>query len=642
MKNVLIVDDEETLLLIIESRFEDYKDQFKVLTACNGKEAIDILESNVVDFVITDLNMPILDGIELLAHMSANYPTTPAIAMTAFSTPDVEAKLEKMGTLRIMDKPVDLDVLAHTVLEGLARSYQGGTLSCVSVSNFLQLINMEEKTCLVEAHSEGQKRGFFNFHQGELFDATCGDLKGEAACYEMIAWDNVQLYIKDPPKEKPKRRIKQKILSLVLEGLRLKDEAAIGEAEKSSEPKPDPEQTEAYAIDELNQELESLKQEAVQENKKEPPARQKPVKIVGQEQVEFIGRIFKIINSPRRHEELIPAVLKEVKAVIPFDFAAILAREKSRPEYLKVVELMAAGKTGISVNAYHAFKDSVFARALKQNKPIVLDDTGSLSAKIEKDFFATNGFSSCFIVPLVRDGAATDLLVLAAKKAGSLAGFQNMVAWIADGISFANQRQSLSAEIIKRKQALETIKRIGRALISLEFDIDRVLKISMEAVRITMNVEAGSLMLRASDELKVAHSFNTKVKTLKTFRLKIGQGIAGYVAAKGKPLIVNDTRKSAQFFPGIDKTTGFKTRSALCVPLVSQKKVTGVIQVLNKTDGDFIAGDEEFLQAIADSVSTAMEIANLYKQVVNKAEYEQDVRRTLQEFLVKESPKEKK
>ena len=638
MKNVLIVDDEETLLLIIESRFEEYNDQFKVLTASNGKEAIKILETNVVDFVITDLNMPILDGIELLAHMSANYPTTPAIAMTAFSTPEVQEKLEKMGTLRIMDKPVDLDVLAHSVLEGLARSYQGGTLTCISVSNFLQLINMEEKTCLVEVHSQGQKRGYLYFHQGELFDATCGDLKGEAACYEMIAWDNVELYLKDLPPNKTKRRIKQKILSLVLEGLRLKDEAAADDGGKSAKPKPDPEKTEAFAIDELNQELEQLKQEAVQETKKGPADHQEPVKIVGQEQVEFIGRIFKIINSPRRHKELIPAVLKEVKTVIPFDFAAILAREKSRPGYLKVVELMAADKTTISKNTYHSFQDSIFVKAFNQDAPTMIDDTASLSSTIEKDFFVKNKFASCFIVPLVRESSETDLLVLAAKKPGSLGGFQNMVAWIADGISFANQRQSLSAEIIKRKQALETIKRIGRALVSLEFDIDRVLKISMEAVRITMNVEAGSLMLRNADELKVAHSFNTEVKALKTFRLKIGQGIAGYVAAKGKSLIVNDTRKSPQFFSGIDKITGFKTRSALCVPLLSQKKVAGVIQVLNKTDGDFVAGDEEFLQAIADAVSTAMEIAGLYKKAINTAEYEKDVRRTLQEFLVKGTP----
>ena len=84
MKNVLIVDDEETLLLIIESRFEDYKDQFNVLTAPNGKVAIEILESNVIDFVVTDLNMPILDGIELLAYMSAKFPTIPAIAIINF------------------------------------------------------------------------------------------------------------------------------------------------------------------------------------------------------------------------------------------------------------------------------------------------------------------------------------------------------------------------------------------------------------------------------------------------------------------------------------------------------------------------------------------------------------------------------
>ena len=96
MKHVLIVDDEETLLLIIETRFEDYKDQFKVLTASNGKDAIRILESNVIDFVVTDLNMPILDGIELLAYTSANFPTIPAIAMMASSKSAVEDKLKKM------------------------------------------------------------------------------------------------------------------------------------------------------------------------------------------------------------------------------------------------------------------------------------------------------------------------------------------------------------------------------------------------------------------------------------------------------------------------------------------------------------------------------------------------------------------
>jgi GAF domain-containing protein len=73
----------------------------------------------------------------------------------------------------------------------------------------------------------------------------------------------------------------------------------------------------------------------------------------------------------------------------------------------------------------------------------------------------------------------------------------------------------------------------------------------------------------------------------------------------------------------------------LCVPLVSQKKVTGVIQVLNKKNGDFSDGDKDLLQAIADAASAAMEAARLYRQAVTMAANEQDVRRTLQGILSK-------
>ena len=139
-------------------------------------------------------------------------------------------------------------------------------------------------------------------------------------------------------------------------------------------------------------------------------------------------------------------MLKEIKTIIPFDLAAVLASEKSRPGHLKVVELMAGGKTAISKDTHYKYKGSVFAKALKKNAPIVIDDTVSLSGTLDKDFFIKNSYASCFIVPLVRNGSVTDLLVLAAKKTNSFGGFQNMVAWIADGISFANQRQSLSAE----------------------------------------------------------------------------------------------------------------------------------------------------------------------------------------------------
>lgn len=73
--------------------------------------------------------------------------------------------------------------------------------------------------------------------------------------------------------------------------------------------------------------------------------------------------------------------------------------------------------------------------------------------------------------------------------------------------------------------------------------------------------------------------------------------------------------------------------------MVSKKKVTGVIQVLNKIDGDFTSGDQDCLQAIADSLCTAMQAARLYRQAVKTAENEPDVRKTLKGFFAREGQK---
>jgi class 3 adenylate cyclase len=139
-----------------------------------------------------------------------------------------------------------------------------------------------------------------------------------------------------------------------------------------------------------------------------------------------------------------------------------------------------------------------------------------------------------------------------------------------------------------------------------------------------------------NNELELAVAFNTQLKSMKKFRLKIGQGIAGYVAARGEPIIVNDTAKSPHFFSGVDRHTGFTTRSALCVPMISQGKVIGVVEVLNRTNGDFTPNDEDLLQSIAASVSIAIENARLYRETVSMAEHERSLRRMFQKFVPKE------
>jgi len=121
VREVLIVDDEEPLLLTIADGLSIYKKYFNLHTATNGADAVKILKSApVIDLVVTDLSMPKMDGFELLAYMNRNYPKIPVILMTAFGTPKIEEIVSSMGVFRYLEKPLDINSVADNILEALS------------------------------------------------------------------------------------------------------------------------------------------------------------------------------------------------------------------------------------------------------------------------------------------------------------------------------------------------------------------------------------------------------------------------------------------------------------------------------------------------------------------------------------------
>lgn len=121
IREVLIVDDEEPLLLTIADGLSVYKKFFNLHTATNGADAVKILKSSpVIDLVVTDLSMPKMDGFELLAYMNRNYPKIPVILMTAFGTPKIEEIVSSMGVFRYLEKPLDINSVADNILDALS------------------------------------------------------------------------------------------------------------------------------------------------------------------------------------------------------------------------------------------------------------------------------------------------------------------------------------------------------------------------------------------------------------------------------------------------------------------------------------------------------------------------------------------
>jgi CheY-like chemotaxis protein len=616
MKNVLFVDDEETLLRIMVGRFEDYKDRFEVLTAGNGKEALEILELKTIDLVVTDLKMPVMDGVELLAHMSAIYPSIPAITVSAFCTPKIQKMLEKMGTLRVMDKPVNLDLLAQAVIEGLDYSDQGGSLSCVSLSSFLQIMEMEEKTCMLEVHGEGPLRGYLYMVQGELYDATCGVLQKDEAAYAMIAWDNVQLYIKDLPKEKPKKQIEKGLMSVVMEGLKRKDESNPVTESDSPEPASVREISEESLMADFDRALEGFEEEPVPPIYSKSITDQRPPEPKVADKVAFSDKIFKIMHSNPSENKLLRALMTELQSIVRVDLVVLMRPIKNKPRVFRIEDLIVDGSTSIHTGAVYSSQDSRIYEVVKQGSPLIITMNGSVSSDIDRQLFENHGIKSCLCVPILAGDTVSRILVLGAKRTANFSEAGGYVDWIASGFSMAMERNRLSSTVSKQKQALSAAHQIGLALVSRNYDIEKVLNLSMGHIRKIMNVEAGTLYVKEKDHLKIATMFNTKIDVVKKYRLKIGQGVAGYVAAKGKTMVENDNKKSSQFFLEIDKLTGFKTRSVLSVPLFSQRKVIGVLEVLNKIECNFDGVDETLLHSLADTLTLVLLRARLQKQTM--------------------------
>ena len=110
----------------------------------------------------------------------------------------------------------------------------------------------------------------------------------------------------------------------------------------------------------------------------------------------------------------------------------------------------------------------------------------------------------------------------------------------------------------------------------------------------------------STNELVLAYAASPDVENVLGVRIRPGQGVVGWVVRYNEDLIVPSTTLDARFFSGIDKQTGFVTRSILCVPVARAGLVLGAIEALNKTTGHFNDEDVVLLREIAAFIAECL------------------------------------
>jgi DNA-binding NarL/FixJ family response regulator len=221
---VLIVDDSVMLINYLQDFFKRYEDKFDFITANDGLEAIEILKNKTISLLVTDLEMPKIDGLRLLAYTNEYHPNIPCIIMSAHGTPKIIETLQP-DIIQFIEKPFTAEELAQAIMSALKRGLVNGSLSGISIASFLTMIQLEQKTCLCKVESPDNPKGFFYFKGGELYHAVCAGLKGVEAAIKMIQIEDATISFRKPPDREIPRGIKADLTALILEAVRLKDES---------------------------------------------------------------------------------------------------------------------------------------------------------------------------------------------------------------------------------------------------------------------------------------------------------------------------------------------------------------------------------------------------------------------------------
>jgi diguanylate cyclase (GGDEF)-like protein len=178
-------------------------------------------------------------------------------------------------------------------------------------------------------------------------------------------------------------------------------------------------------------------------------------------------------------------------------------------------------------------------------------------------------------------------------------------------------QQDEVAELKRQVERLSLFHEVGKALFST-LDLQKILQTIMEKISDLLQPDTWSLLMvdeKTRDlyfEIAIGHG----AENLKDVRLKMGEGIAGWVAEHGEAVLMPDVRRDSRFNPELAELMKTNTRSVVCVPIKGREQVLGVIELVNCIGKQsFSDEDIPILRSLADYAAIALENARYVQRI---------------------------
>ena len=271
--------------------------------------------------------------------------------------------------------------------------------------------------------------------------------------------------------------------------------------------------------------------------------------------------------------------------------------------------------------------DSLLGQVMVSREPRFIEPKGALPSETDSDlgdvfFGAFNAIPSA-VVPLVAEGSTIGALIVGSYNLDKIpppGEAQNLLCYLGEHVGMSLRNAHLVEYSRRQTNALQTLNLIAHTITS-SLDIDKVIHRTMAGINALLNVEAGSLLLvdEEQQDLYFKITLRGENRQITSFRLQLDEGLAGWVVTHNHPVISNNPRWDQRFSKKIDNAIGFQTKTVLCVPLTVHGKAIGALEVLNKTTGEFDEADQELLVSMSSSLGIALENANLYQAMQERA-----------------------
>lgn len=223
---ILLLDDDVDLLDRYRKALESMPTRPEIVTCTSGAKALALLESTPVALMVSDFDMPGMDGLQVFSIVRRRFPKLRYVVMMPTSDPAMRSRAYNAGVDLVWEKPAsDEDfALFQSCIEGLVDDFGGGFRG-IQHKSLVDLVQLE---CLSHSSSvlkleHGTNAGRIWINSGDVVDAEVGKLEGEPAFAELMRWraGNFEILPAEPERQ---RRIDVSWQALLLDSVQAQDE----------------------------------------------------------------------------------------------------------------------------------------------------------------------------------------------------------------------------------------------------------------------------------------------------------------------------------------------------------------------------------------------------------------------------------